>query len=81
MHMHVGFAEVKVACCGLAIGGEDNALFGCSPASSLCGNRTSHIFWDFVHPTEVTAEKLTRVAFEGSAPLVSPVNARQLCAS
>lgn len=72
-----GSAEVKAACCGL---GSDNAMFGCTPASSLCPNRSNHVFWDFVHPTELTAHKLTRVAFDGSPPLVSPVNLRQLCA-
>ncbi|XP_066369059.1 GDSL esterase/lipase At1g71250-like isoform X2 [Miscanthus floridulus] len=73
-----GAAEVKAACCGL---GSDNAMFGCTPVSSLCPNRSNHVFWDFVHPTELTAQKLTRVAFDGSAPLVSPVNLRQLCAT
>ncbi|KAF8681982.1 hypothetical protein HU200_045438 [Digitaria exilis] len=73
-----GFAEAKAACCGL---GDGNAMFGCTPVSSLCANRTGYVFWDLVHPTEATARKLTRVAFDGSAPLVSPVNVRQLCAS
>ncbi|KAF8722013.1 hypothetical protein HU200_022637 [Digitaria exilis] len=73
-----GFAETKAACCGL---GDGNAMFGCTPASSLCANRTGYVFWDLVHPTEATAQKLTRFAFDGSAPLVSPVNVRQLCAS
>lgn len=71
-----GYAVVDAACCGL---GEKNAMFSCTPASSLYKNRTNHIFWDFVHPTEITSQKLTAVAFYGSAPLVTPRNVRQLC--
>ncbi|KAF7071096.1 hypothetical protein CFC21_076504 [Triticum aestivum] len=72
-----GYSVVDAACCGL--GGEKNAMFSCTPASSLCNNRTNHVFWDFVHPTEITAQKLTAVAFHGSAPFVTPRNVGQLC--
>ncbi|KAL6637352.1 hypothetical protein ACP70R_024924 [Stipagrostis hirtigluma subsp. patula] len=72
-----GFAEVKAACCGL---GDNRAMFTCNPASEYCANRTTHMFWDVVHPTETTARKLTSVAFGGSAPLVSPINVSQLSA-
>ncbi|CAM0949253.1 unnamed protein product [Alopecurus aequalis] len=70
-----GYDVVDAACCGL---GDKNAMFSCTPVSSLCENRTNHIFWDFVHPTETTAQKLTAVAFNGAAPLVTPINVRQL---
>ncbi|CAN6287632.1 unnamed protein product [Urochloa humidicola] len=72
-----GFAEAKAACCGL---GDMNAKIGCTPLSFYCSNRTSHIFWDFYHPTETTARKLTSMAFDGSAPLIFPINIRQLSA-
>ncbi|VAI14388.1 unnamed protein product [Triticum turgidum subsp. durum] len=72
-----GYAVVDAACCGL--GGKKNAMFSCTPASSLCNNRTNHVFWDFVHPTEITAQKLTAIAFHGSAPFVTPRNVGQLC--
>ncbi|TVU46334.1 hypothetical protein EJB05_05860, partial [Eragrostis curvula] len=72
-----GFAEVKAACCGL---GDNNAMSTCNPASKYCANRTSHMFWDVVHPTETTARKLMSVAFDGSEPFISPVNVRQLAA-
>ena len=45
----------------------------------MCPDRTDHVFWDLVHPTETTARKHTAVAFAGDAPLVSPVNVRLLC--
>ncbi|KAM0917003.1 hypothetical protein ACQ4PT_009832 [Festuca glaucescens] len=70
-----GYDVVDAACCGL---GKKNAMFSCTPASSLCKNRTNHIFWDFVHPTETTAQKLAALAFAGSPPLVIPRNVRQL---
>ncbi|XP_040378340.1 GDSL esterase/lipase At5g55050-like [Oryza brachyantha] len=72
-----GFAEAKAACCGL---GDMNAKIGCTPVSFYCANRTGYVFWDFYHPTEATARKLTAVAFDGSPPLISPVNVRQLSA-
>uniref|UniRef100_A0A0E0KFT7 Uncharacterized protein n=1 Tax=Oryza punctata TaxID=4537 RepID=A0A0E0KFT7_ORYPU len=61
-----GYKEVKAACCGL---GDNNAMFLCSPASLYCENRTSYMFWDVVHPTQITVEKLMKIAFDGSAPL------------
>ena len=54
-----GFTEAKAACCGL---GDMNAKIGCTPLSFYCDNRTSHVFWDFYHPTETTARKLTSTA-------------------
>lgn len=72
-----GFAEAKAACCGL---GDMNAKIGCTPLSFYCANRTNHVFWDFYHPTETTARKLTSTAFDGSAPLIFPMNIRQLSA-
>lgn len=72
-----GFAEARAACCGL---GDMNAKIGCTPVSFYCANRTGYVFWDFYHPTEATARMLTAVAFDGSPPLVFPVNIRQLAA-
>jgi len=71
-----GYDVVDTACCGLA---DKNAMFICTRFSSLCENRTNHIFWDFVHPTETTAKKLTAVAFYGSSPFVTPRSVQQIC--
>lgn len=70
-----GFTEAKAACCGL---GDMHAKIGCTPLSFYCANRTSYVFWDFYHPTETTARKLSSTAFDGSAPLIFPMNVRQL---
>ncbi|KAG0548721.1 hypothetical protein BDA96_01G191400 [Sorghum bicolor] len=70
-----GYAEVKAACCGL---GDNNAMYRCGRVSTVCPNRTNHMFWDLVHPTETTSRRLTGIAFDGSSPLVSPINVRTL---
>lgn len=70
-----GFAEAKAACCGL---GDMNAKIACTPLSNYCANRSDHVFWDFYHPTEATAQKLTSTAFDGSAPFIFPINIKQL---
>jgi phospholipase/lecithinase/hemolysin len=72
-----GFAEAKAACCGL---GDMHAKIACTPLSAYCANRSDHVFWDFYHPTEATAQKLTDTAFDGSAPFIFPINIRQLSA-
>uniref|UniRef100_A0ACD5YAZ7 Uncharacterized protein n=1 Tax=Avena sativa TaxID=4498 RepID=A0ACD5YAZ7_AVESA len=72
-----GFAEAKAACCGL---GDLNAKIACTPVSHYCSNRSDHVFWDFYHPTEATAQKLANIAFDGSAPFVFPINIGQLSA-
>ncbi|XP_008804293.1 GDSL esterase/lipase At5g55050-like [Phoenix dactylifera] len=72
-----GFSEVKAACCGL---GDLNAKIACIPISTYCSNRKDHIFWDFYHPTETTAGLLLSTAFDGTQPLVYPINIRQLSA-
>ncbi|KAF7040614.1 LOW QUALITY PROTEIN: hypothetical protein CFC21_050508 [Triticum aestivum] len=72
-----GFAEAKAACCGL---GDMHAKIAYTPLSHYCANRSDHVFWDFYHPTEATAQKLTSTAFDGSAPFIFPINIRQLSA-
>ncbi|KAJ3692922.1 hypothetical protein LUZ60_012017 [Juncus effusus] len=71
-----GFEEVAEACCGL--GGDLNAKIGCLPVSTYCANRSNHLFWDFYHPTETTAQMIASTAFDGSAPFVYPINIRHL---
>ncbi|OEL20785.1 GDSL esterase/lipase [Dichanthelium oligosanthes] len=68
-----GYAEVKAACCGL---GDKKAMYRCDRVSCVCSDRTDHVFWDLVHPTETTSRKLTAVAFGGSEPLISPINGK-----
>ncbi|XP_020530131.1 GDSL esterase/lipase At5g55050, partial [Amborella trichopoda] len=72
-----GFKEVKAACCGL---GKFNAKVACLPISTYCSNRKDHVFWDLYHPTETVSHMLTDAFFDGSEPLVTPINIRQLLA-
>ncbi|KAG0548723.1 hypothetical protein BDA96_01G191500 [Sorghum bicolor] len=70
-----GYGDVKEACCEVT-----DAAPVCNSMSSLCPNRTDHMFWDGVHLTEITTQKLMAIAFDGSAPVVSPVNLKELSA-
>ncbi|CAA7395891.1 unnamed protein product [Spirodela intermedia] len=70
-----GFTEVKAACCGL---GNLNAKVACLPIATYCSNREEYVFWDFYHPTEASFRRLTETVFNGSRPLVHPLNVRQL---
>lgn len=72
-----GFSEVKAACCG---SGVLNAQLACLPVSFYCSNRSDHLFWDYYHPTQTTADVIIRIALDGSQPYVYPINVRQLIA-
>lgn len=72
-----GFTEVKAACCGL---GKLNANMPCIPTSAYCSNRSNHVFWDMVHPTEATYRILVDAIFDDPSQHTFPMNARQLVA-
>ncbi|CAL1353909.1 unnamed protein product [Linum trigynum] len=57
-----GFEEVAAACCGI---GYLRALIPCFPFSLYCSNRSDHVFWDFVHPTEAAAKLIVDAFFDG----------------
>ncbi|CDP05729.1 unnamed protein product [Coffea canephora] len=72
-----GFTEAKAACCGL---GKLNADVFCTPLAVYCPNRTDHVFWDKVHPTQATDKIMVDTIYSGSQPYVSPINVKQLVA-
>ncbi|KAJ9182647.1 hypothetical protein P3X46_006617 [Hevea brasiliensis] len=72
-----GFSEVKAACCGL---GRLNADVPCIPISTYCSNRSNHVFWDIVHPTEATARLVVNTIFDGPSRYSFPINIKQLIA-
>lgn len=72
-----GFAEVKAACCGL---GKLNAEIPCIPISTYCSNRSNHVFWDIVHPTEATDRVVVNTIFDGPPKYTFPINIKQLIA-
>lgn len=72
-----GFTEAKAACCGF---GKLNADVFCTPLAVYCSNRTDHVFWDKVHPTQATDKLMVDSIYSGSQPQVSPINVMQLVA-
>ncbi|KMS96260.1 hypothetical protein BVRB_000670 [Beta vulgaris subsp. vulgaris] len=70
-----GFKDKKTACCGL---GRLNADEACYPISSLCPDRSDHVFWDLYHPTEAFTRIIVEAAFDGPQHYAFPVNVRQL---
>ncbi|CAL9017673.1 unnamed protein product [Prunus brigantina] len=72
-----GFTETEAACCGL---GKLNADSFCLPISSLCSNRTDHVFWDKFHPTEATHRILVDKLFDGPSQYTFPTNVKELIA-
>ncbi|EEF32465.1 GDSL esterase/lipase At5g55050 [Ricinus communis] len=72
-----GFTEAKAACCGL---GKLNAEVPCIPISTYCSNRSNHVFWDMVHPTEATDRILVNTIFDNQSHYIFPMNMRQLIA-
>ncbi|XP_050216362.1 GDSL esterase/lipase At5g55050-like [Mercurialis annua] len=73
-----GFTEVKAACCGL---GKLNAEIPCIPVSTYCSDRSNHVFWDMVHPTEATDRVLVNTIFDNQSQYIYPLNMRQLIAA
>ncbi|XP_052208178.1 GDSL esterase/lipase At5g55050 [Diospyros lotus] len=73
-----GFTEYKAACCGI---GTLNADLPCLPISSVCDNRSSHVFWDLYHPTEASVRIFVDLVFDGSPPYAVPINVEQLIAA
>ncbi|KDO62058.1 hypothetical protein CISIN_1g0356441mg, partial [Citrus sinensis] len=73
-----GFTEVKSACCGL---GRLKAKVPCIPISSVCSNRSNHVFWDLYHPTQATARIFVDTIFDGPSQYTFPINLRNLIAA
>ncbi|KAJ0046139.1 hypothetical protein Pint_04104 [Pistacia integerrima] len=70
-----GIKEVKSACCGL---GKLKAKIPCVPVSTYCPNRSDHIFWDFVHPTQAVTRIFVDTIFDGPSQYTFPMNVRHL---
>ncbi|KAG0449556.1 hypothetical protein HPP92_027227 [Vanilla planifolia] len=66
-----GFVTSKVACCGQ---GPYNGLGFCTPASSLCPNRSVYAFWDAFHPTERANRIIVDQFMTASDEYMSPMN-------
>ena len=78
-YLVAGFVEIKAACCGL---GTLNAEIFCLPIAACCSNRSDHVFFDLVHPTEAANRISMDHVFDGSLHLqyTFPMNMKQLVA-
>ncbi|XP_022158232.1 GDSL esterase/lipase At2g23540 [Momordica charantia] len=71
-----GFKTASRACCGN--GGQFAGIIPCGPQSSLCTDRSTHVFWDPYHPSEAANLILAKKLLDGDQKYISPVNLRQL---
>ncbi|CAL2273645.1 unnamed protein product [Prunus armeniaca] len=71
-----GFKTASKACCGN--GGQYAGIVPCGPTSSLCSDRSMHVFWDPYHPSEAANLLLAKKLIDGDTRFISPMNLRQL---
>ncbi|XP_031262437.1 GDSL esterase/lipase At2g23540 [Pistacia vera] len=71
-----GFTTSSKACCGN--GGQFAGIIPCGPTSSLCEDRSKHVFWDPYHPSEAANVIVAKQLLDGDKKYISPVNLRQL---
>ncbi|KAF8012446.1 hypothetical protein BT93_I0569 [Corymbia citriodora subsp. variegata] len=75
-HDKYGFTTASTACCGN--GGQFAGIVPCGPVSSLCSDRSKHVFWDPYHPSEAANLILAKQLVDGDTRYISPMNLRQL---
>ncbi|CAI0429594.1 unnamed protein product, partial [Linum tenue] len=71
-----GFATSSRACCGN--GGQFAGIVPCGPTSSMCADRSKHVFWDPYHPSEAANVIIAKQLLDGDTKYISPMNLRQL---
>ncbi|KAL9378415.1 hypothetical protein Peur_029750 [Populus x canadensis] len=71
-----GFTTSSRACCGN--GGQFAGIIPCGPTSTLCEDRSKHVFWDPYHPSEAANVIIAKKLLDGDTKYISPVNLRQL---
>ncbi|KAF3453433.1 hypothetical protein FNV43_RR03873 [Rhamnella rubrinervis] len=73
-----GFAEVKVACCGVVDAIDVKHL--CRRTSSYCSDRSNYLFWDPYHPSEAASRIVADAVFDDPLQYSFPFNVEQLIA-
>ncbi|KAK4781078.1 hypothetical protein SAY87_017184 [Trapa incisa] len=71
-----GFTTASRACCGNR--GQFAGIIPCGLTSSMCDDRSSHVFWDPYHPSEAANLFLAKQLLDGPTKYISPMNLRQL---
>ncbi|KAK3416134.1 hypothetical protein EUGRSUZ_H01970 [Eucalyptus grandis] len=71
-----GFTTANRACCGN--GGQFAGIVPCGPTSSMCTDRSKHVFWDPYHPSEAANIILAKQLVDGDSRYITPMNLRKL---
>ncbi|XP_041006562.1 GDSL esterase/lipase At2g23540 [Juglans microcarpa x Juglans regia] len=71
-----GFITASRACCGN--GGQFAGIIPCGPTSSMCAERSKHVFWDPYHPSEAANLIIAKKLLYGDTKCISPMNLKQL---
>ncbi|KAG6666365.1 hypothetical protein I3843_01G023700 [Carya illinoinensis] len=71
-----GFITSSKACCGN--GGQFAGIIPCGPTSSMCAERSKHVFWDPYHPSEAANLIIAKKLLYGDTKAISPMNLKQL---
>jgi len=71
-----GFTTASRACCGN--GGQYAGIVPCGPQSTLCSDRSKHVFWDPYHPSEAANVLIAKQLIAGDPKYVSPMPIQQL---
>jgi phospholipase/lecithinase/hemolysin len=69
-----GFDVIDKGCCGV---GRNNGQITCLPLQQACQNRSTYLFWDAFHPTELANILLAKASYT-SQTYTYPINIQQL---
>lgn len=73
----VGFSDASRACCELSTQKGEGIL--CKRGGKTCANRTSHVFFDGLHPTDAVNSKIAQKAYSSNVMEEAyPTNVRKL---
>ncbi|KAG6491358.1 GDSL esterase/lipase At1g29660-like [Zingiber officinale] len=74
-----GFHETSRACCELSSAMEEGRGVLCKRGGRACSHRSSHVFFDGLHPTDAVNERIAREAYGSYRKAVAyPINVQQL---
>ena len=79
MYVCIGFKEAMKPCCKVASLSEGGNGVLCRREGEVCANRSNHVFFDGLHPTEAVNVQIAKKAFASTLPTeVYPINILQL---
>ncbi|WOK93849.1 GDSL esterase/lipase [Canna indica] len=76
---HSGFSETSKACCELSAAMEDGKGILCRRGGRACDDRSSHVFFDGLHPTDAVNARIAHKAYGSYVKAEAyPMNVQQL---